>query len=170
MQLALLEGFASGASSASGSGANSASGSASDADGPGARRLGSSSSLSTSVAGASSGGGGSTEDSGDAPAASLGPVCLDAVRSRGAAAPDASRDGGELGGGTGGSSSGSEAGGTGADAGADEALRAFILENLTQPAVRAARVAALAGHARGFAYPRHERLMSLGTMFSRNVE
>ena len=49
-------------------------------------------------------------------------------------------------------------------------LDAFILSNLKLPDVRRGRVAALAAHARPFSYARHERLMTLGNMFSRNVD
>jgi len=58
----------------------------------------------------------------------------------------------------------------GAGGAADDGLDEFILSNLHLPHVRQERVAALAAHARAFSYAMHERLMTLGTMFSKNVE
>jgi hypothetical protein len=82
-------------------------------------------------------------------AAALGPVCLAVAKGRAAAAASGRGGGGAEGGG----------------------LEGFILENLSDEAgARRARVAALAAHARAFAYPHHESVMSLGTIFSRNVE
>lgn len=57
-------------------------------------------------------------------------------------------------------------GGGGCDGGLDD----FIMANLLLPDVRKARVAALAAHARAFSYERHERLLSIGSMFSKNVD
>jgi hypothetical protein len=92
---------------------------------------------------------------------------LSAVSTATAAAPSDTVTAGKAG-----SSSGSGAGdGCGGGGGGDaEGLDEFIISNLTMPDIRRGRVAALAAHARPFSYARHERLMSLGTIFSKNVE
>jgi hypothetical protein len=76
-----------------------------------------------------------------------------------------------------GGSSGSESEGGGAELGSltggeeptnslGTGVEAFILSNLLRPEVRKARVAALAAHAQSFSYSRHEKLMTIGSMFS----
>ena len=59
--------------------------------------------------------------------------------------------------------------GGGGNVGVLEGLQEFILSNLDSEGPRHQRVAALAVHARAFAYPHHDRLMTLGNVFSRNV-
>ena len=58
----------------------------------------------------------------------------------------------------------------GSGGGRAEGLNGFILANLTEPELRAARVAALSAHARPFSYPHFERLLSTGNVLSKSVD
>jgi hypothetical protein len=100
---------------------------------------------------------GARSSSGSDNGATLGPVSLAAVLSSGS-----DSDGALNGDGSSGSGSG--------DGGTAEALERFIWSNLSEGELRKARVAALARHARPFSYAQHEKLMTIGSMFSKNVQ
>ncbi|KAI8468085.1 MAG: hypothetical protein J3K34DRAFT_479333 [Monoraphidium minutum] len=145
MQAALMRGFLQGSASSGGSASASAGGSGGDSDDAEA----------VWGAGAAA-----------AAAGPLAPVELPAAAAaplRSSAASAAAAGGASGNGGSGGGAAAFDGGGGGD-------LEEFILSNLRLPGVRAARVAALAAHAAPFSYLRHERLMTLGSMFSKNVE